>query len=349
MNSAVRHAVQGRTDTPRLSVVVPAHDAASSISHALGAILASDLPGHDLELIVVDDASTDMTAAIARKSTDRVVQLRGEPRGPAFARNRGFEAASADIIAFVDADVCVHPDALRRCIGHFRDDPSLAAVFGSYDDRPSDPAFVSQYRNLLHHYVHQRGGGPTGSFWAGCGAVRRQPFCEAGMFDETTYARPAIEDVELGYRLHARGHRLLLDPLIQGTHRKSWTLITMLRADFLHRGVPWTRLLLSRRAMLAGGGLSVGSGDKLSTALVALFAASAFGATVLGHLIAGAVALTCLLLFFILNRDLIGWFRRKRGVFFAARAFGMHLLYHANNVASVTYGTATYFLRPSRA
>lgn len=349
MNSAVRPATHRIAGTPALSVVVPAHNAASSTSNVLEAILASDLPEHDLELIVVDDASTDLTAAIARKSTDRVIAIRGEPRGPAFARNRGFESARADIVAFVDADVCVRSDALRRCIEHFGDDPSLAAVFGSYDDTPSDPAFVSQYRNLLHHYVHQRGKGPASSFWAGCGAVRRQPFIEAGMFDEKTYTRPAIEDVELGYRLHAKGHRLLLDPLIQGTHRKSWKLIPMLRSDFLNRGVPWIRLLLSRRTMPGSEGLSVGSADKLSAAFVALFAASALAAILLCHLIAGAVALACLVLFFIVNRDLILWFRQKRGVFFAVRAFGMHLLYHANNVASVTYGTITYFLRPARA
>lgn len=217
---------------PLISIVVPAHNAESLLPHCLNAILSNDLPRERWELIVVDDASTDGTAAIASGVADKVIPLAGPPRGPAYARNRGFEAARADIVAFIDADVCIHADVLSRFTARFSEDDELGAVLGSYDDEPSAPGFVSQYRNLLHHYVHQRNAGYARSFWAGCGAVQRQPFIEAGMFDENRYGRPQIEDVELGYRMHDKGHRLLLDPLILGQHRKRWTLGGMVHSDF---------------------------------------------------------------------------------------------------------------------
>jgi cellulose synthase/poly-beta-1,6-N-acetylglucosamine synthase-like glycosyltransferase len=332
---------------PLISVVVPAHDAELLLPYCLEAIVSSDLPRAKWELIVVDDASGDATAAVAATIADKVVDLNGRPRGPAFARNRGFEAARGDVVAFVDADVCIHPDVLSRFVALFRDDDRLGAVLGSYDDEPSVPAFVSQYRNLLHHYVHQRNAGYARSFWAGCGAVRRESFVEAGMFDENRYGRPQIEDVELGYRMHDKGHRLLLDPAILGTHRKRWTLGGMIRSDFSHRGVPWTHLLLQRGEFLGGQSLSVGTGDKLSVAMVGLFAVCVLLLIVFHNMLAVSATILCLVILLVLNRQLIGWYSRKRGIRFAAGAFVMHIVYHATNVASVAYGAATHFLGSS--
>ena len=68
--------------------------------------------------------------------------------------------------------------------------------------------FVSQYKNLFHHFVHQDASGTATSFWAGCGAIRRDIFLRLGGFN-TAYKRPSIEDIELGYRLTRAGHRIV--------------------------------------------------------------------------------------------------------------------------------------------
>jgi len=332
---------------PLISVVVPAHNAEAVLGNCLNAVKASDLPRSAWELIVVDDASTDDTVAVAERAADKVISLHGMARGPAYARNRGFESAKAEIVAFVDADVCIHADVLSRFLADFRDDDKLGAVLGSYDDQPSAPAFVSQYRNLLHHYVHQRNAGYARSFWAGCGAVRRRPFLEAGMFDEKRYGRPQIEDVELGYRMHDKGHRLLLDPLILGQHQKRWTLGGMVHSDFTHRGVPWTHLLLERGELLGGHSLSVGAGDKLSAGMVGVLGLCVVSLVVFHNVAALSATVLAIAMLVVLNRDLIAWYARKRGVGFASRAFVMHLIYHANNVASVAYGSVTHFLGSS--
>jgi hypothetical protein len=70
----------------------------------------------------------------------------------------------------------LHPDAVERVRRHFGVDQSLQALFGSYDDRPAAAGVVSRFRNLLHHHTHTSQPGPACTFWAGCGAVRRERF-----------------------------------------------------------------------------------------------------------------------------------------------------------------------------
>ncbi len=78
-------------------------------------------------------------------------------RGPAFARNLGAKFASGDVLVFLDSDVCVHHNTLQKIRASFDDDPELDALIGSYDSMPQSQDFLSQYRNLMHCYVHQTG------------------------------------------------------------------------------------------------------------------------------------------------------------------------------------------------
>ena len=74
-------------------------------------------------------------------------------------------------LLFLDADVCIHEDTVSRIRERFQADPSLGAVFGSYDDAPEAPGVVSQFRNLLHCYIHHTSRHRATTFWAGCGAM----------------------------------------------------------------------------------------------------------------------------------------------------------------------------------
>ncbi len=131
------------------------------------------------------------------------------------------------------------PTRSGRFTSVFTNEPDVSAVFGAYDTQPEAPQLVSQYRNLLHHFVHSQSAGEAETFWGGCGAIRREVFLEAGRYDEWSYPRPQIEDVELGHRVRALGHRILLRPEIQCTHLKRWTL----------RGCRDRRLPRSRRSL----------------------------------------------------------------------------------------------------
>lgn len=224
-----------------VSVVVPVFNGGEDFDRCLGAVLQSDWP--DFECIVVDDASTDELAAeIAGRHGARLLRLQ-QRGGPALARNEGVKVARGEVIFFTDADVLLHPDAISEAMRAFESDADLAAVFGSYDDTPGHGSFLSRYRNLYHHWNHQVSNEEASTFWTGCGAIRRDIFVEMGGFS-TDYARPSIEDIELGYRLRVAGYRIRLLKSMLGTHLKQWKFWDMIRTDIFRRGIPWTELLL---------------------------------------------------------------------------------------------------------
>ena len=211
-------------DTLLLSVIVSVRDSGSTLGEALAAIRASDLPRTSYEIIVVDDASTDGSVAIAARYADTVVRLSGRGSGPGYARNRGVELARGEVVAFVDDDVAVRPDTLPRMLATLVERPDIDAVSASRDENAGAPNFVSQYWNLLLRFGEQRHSGRCAQFAAGCGAVRRSAFLLAGMYDEWRFATACLESVELGERLLGAGNGVLLSSELKVTHLKRWDL-----------------------------------------------------------------------------------------------------------------------------
>jgi GT2 family glycosyltransferase len=228
-----------------ISVIIPVHNAAAHLEACLTRL--AEFPVAPLECIVVDDGSTDLSAGVARRFGAKVISTGGRS-GPARARNLGAKAAVGEILFFIDSDVCVHADTLERVRENFREDPSLDALIGCYDATPASEDFLSQYKNLMHCFVHQRSRRDACTFWSGCGAIRRDVFLSFAGFDES-YERPAIEDIELGYRLRTAGRKVILDKELLVTHLKQWTFWGLLKTDIMDRGIPWTELILRDRYM----------------------------------------------------------------------------------------------------
>jgi hypothetical protein len=270
--------------------------------------------------------------AAADASPEQVIVVT-EGAGPAAARNAGAGDAEGDVIVFVDADVLPHADAFTRIRTAFEEDPRLTALFGSYDDSPADPGVVSQFRNLLHHHVHQQGAGEATTFWAGLGAVRAEAFRAAGGFDAERYPLPSVEDIDLGTRLAGRGGKLVLDPLLQGTHLKRWTLSDMVRTDFSQRGVPWVELLL--RHGTGASALNLGWRHRVSAA-AAVFSAVA---VVRGRPV-GAILGVCALV--ALNAELYDLLLTKGGRGAAAAGVGLHTVHHVTGALAVPVGVARH-------
>lgn len=226
--------------SPTISVVIPAYNASRTLGACLEALAASQTT--PLECIIVDDGSTDDTVAIARRFGVKIISSEGR-RGPAHARNLGARAAAGEVVFFMDSDICVHPNAISRLVDGFMADPGVDAIIGSYDESPQQQDVLSMYRNLMHRYVHQHGKEEASTFWSGCGAIWRRVFLKFGGFDES-YRRPAIEDIELGYRLVGAGHRIRLDHGLEVKHLKQWTFVNLIKTDIFDRGMPWTELIL---------------------------------------------------------------------------------------------------------
>jgi GT2 family glycosyltransferase len=325
--------------TPTVTVVVPAHGASEDLWASLAAIRAAS-PAAD-EIIVADDGSPAALASDIAQRPDLagITVVRHERKGgPGAARNLAARAARGDILFFVDADVVIPSDAIGRVARDLAERPEYCAVFGSYDETPARRDFLSQYKNLFHYYIHQIAEEEAGTFWAGCGAIRRDVFLAAGGFDADRYPLPSIEDIELGTRLRRAGHRILLDKKLHAKHLKRWDLRTLLVADIARRAIPWTQLILEQGSLPSD--LNLRASHRASAALVALLVL-ALAALVWRPLRALGVIAACLAGVVLLNLDFYRFFLRLRGPWFAARVLPMHLLYYLySGVTFVTLSIA---------
>lgn len=291
-----------------LSAIVPATDSPATLELAVQAIrAAADSPD---ELIVVTECALP---------------------GAGAARNAGARQATGDVLVFVDADVLVAPDAFARIRSAFASDHGLAALFGSYDADPPRAGLVSDFRNLLHHHVHQSDPGEASTFWTGLGAVRRHLFEEITGFDEQ---RDALEDIELGMRLLDLGARIVLDPELQGKHLKRTTLRRMLYTDVQLRGAPWTALLLERRS--APSALNLSWANRLSA--LASVAGAGWLVRRRPRRVLGAAAVLV-----ALNRRLYVLLWRRSGPLGAGTGVLLHALHHLAGIAALPLGVYRYF------
>ncbi|MCB0289916.1 MAG: glycosyltransferase [Calditrichaeota bacterium] len=322
---------------PSVSMIIPVYNGGEKFLRCLASVQAA-APAAD-EIIVVADGGTAHTPCLDTMSDIVVLETRTQG-GPGKARNLGAAQARGDILFFVDADVTIEPDTIGKLREIFRNRPDVAALFGSYDDAPSEDNFLSQYRNLLHHYVHQNAREEASTFWGACGAIRRDIFRDLGGFDEKKYDRPCIEDIELGYRVKLAGHRILLYKSLQIKHLKKWDMHSIIKTDFFQRALPWTELLLNNRQFM--NDLNVDTANRLSVAgimgLLLALVLSTWQSAFLG------LALIFSLILLYLNRPLYDFFRRKRGFWFALKTIPWHWLYFFYSGLAFAVGLTRHYL-----
>jgi glycosyltransferase involved in cell wall biosynthesis len=155
----------------KVTVIIPFHRNLHHLGESVTAARRS-MPG--AELLIAADGAVDDCRALAAAAGAQVVVVPG-PSGPAVARNRAAALASGDVLAFVDADVVVAPDALPGMCRLLEVETGLDGVFGAYDLFPPERNFMSQYKNLSHAYVHEVGNTRASTFWAGLGPSARTP------------------------------------------------------------------------------------------------------------------------------------------------------------------------------
>lgn len=322
-----------------ISIIMPVYNGHDFIVRSLPPLVAMMQRGEVREVIVVDDSSTDDTATLAAELGARVIPSGGR-LGPGAARNQAAEQAVGDILWFVDADVIIHDDAANYMHEGFAE-PGVVAVFGSYDDRPPAQNFLSQYKNLVHHFYHHRGRKEASTFWAGCGAVRKDAFLAIGGFNVERYKRPSIEDIELGYRLREAGGKILLIPELQSTHLKVWRFINLIHTEVICRAIPWARLMISQTGIVDD--LNVSSGERLRAALAGVLLLVLTGA-VFGLLPWWLLLLTMAAAGFA-NSSLLSLFYRRKGLLFAIRGLLFHQLYYLYSSFAFVYSWLEYRVR----
>ncbi|MCK4843929.1 MAG: glycosyltransferase, partial [Dehalococcoidia bacterium] len=190
---------------PFVSVVIPAHNEEEYLPLCLESIRRQDYAG-GYEIIVVDNASKDDTAEIALAWGARVVS---ENRtSPACARQSGVEAATGEIIAFIDADTQAPAYWLSAIVSRFVQEPETVVISGPYAYFDAGriariASYAGNFINIITDHLFRRAFGKGGAVW-GCNfAVRRSALLEVGGFD--TSIRFYGEEYELSLRLRRAG------------------------------------------------------------------------------------------------------------------------------------------------
>ena len=211
-----------------VTLVIPGRNCANTIKQCLGSVLP--LLGGPLlkEILFVDDGSTDATASIV--TSYPVTVIKGEGRGPAAARNLGLEAATTDLVWFIDSDCVAAPDALKILHQHLKES-DIAGVGGSYLNMNTD----STLSCLIHEEIvsrHLRMPEYV-NFLASFNILfRKQVLQELGGFDEKFLK---AQDAELSYRVREAGYRMKFDMGSHVGHFHATRLNSYLTTQF-HQG-----------------------------------------------------------------------------------------------------------------
>ncbi len=195
---------------PRISVVIPAYQAADCIHHALDSVFAQTCPAY--EVIVVNDGSPDseMLKVALRPYDGRIVYREQENRGPSAARNLGVVTARGDFVAFLDSDDIWMPHHLEHQTALLKKDPSLGLVYADSilvkGDVPVARAFKLEpqaWPVTIENLLAEKCTVGTSSTVAS-----RQALIDAGLFDER-FRR--CEDFDLWVRMRFQGVRMGYD------------------------------------------------------------------------------------------------------------------------------------------
>jgi GT2 family glycosyltransferase len=314
-----------------ISVVVPAFRAEALLPRVLAPLMAMQARGEVTEVIVVDDRSPDRTAEVARGLGARVLTT-PQNGGPGLARNLAAREAVGDILWFVDSDVIAWDDGAAKVRAAFAD-PEVAAVFGSYDSAPDGQHWFSRYKNLMHRFYHQNAQRDAQTFWAGCGAVRKDMFLKIGGFDVETYRVPSIEDIELGYRIRHAGGRISVDPTLLGKHLKVWTPRSAIHTDIFRRALPWSRLMISREGV--HNDLNTSHGEKAKAVLAGLLILSVLALPFAPGLWPATLALAVIVI--AANWAFARFMYTNGGLGFAAATLAYHQIYYVYSAAAFAW------------
>jgi glycosyltransferase involved in cell wall biosynthesis len=222
-----------RSDPSLLTVVIPARNEAARIGPLVRAVLAQDARGRSIEVIVVDDGSTDGTAATARAAGARVLQLDAarENGNPAIGRNRGAALAKGDPIVFLDADCIPADDWLGRLLDeHARG----AEVVGGSLDLPSDLGLTARcdYYCGWYHVHSRRQGGEVSNHPPGNLSVRRNVFARAGGFTEQQPIAYSHEELAWQAAVRQAGGRIVFVPQARVYHYNRPGFGNLLRRNY---------------------------------------------------------------------------------------------------------------------
>ena len=184
-----------------ISVVIPVFNGEKFIARAINSVLDQTFPAN--EIIVVDDGSTDNTAAVVRSYGDRVRYFIQKNSGPGAARNLGIKNASSQWIAFLDADDEYLPHKLQSQVNFLKDNPAVKWCSGKYiKNVDSQPSGQVEYTPSPGHYLlyqdYFQATLDKHHAWTGTVIAQKQVLLDCGLFRQDTHYG---EDLDLWWKI----------------------------------------------------------------------------------------------------------------------------------------------------
>jgi glycosyltransferase involved in cell wall biosynthesis len=212
-----------------VSVVVPVYNSEKTLEACIQSLLDIDHPKGSMELIFVDNGSTDSTPEILKRYADKIILLSEKKRGPAAARNRGIKAATCGIIAFTDSDCVVDKSWLRELVKPL-EDPAVGITGGKILAKQPCNEIEKFGEDIHDHYKALNIYKPPYAItmnWAS----RLSTLKEAGLFDEGLLRG---EDSDLSYRICQAGYKMAYVPEAVICHENEKGLKGLFMEGFAH-------------------------------------------------------------------------------------------------------------------
>lgn len=324
---------------PKVSVIIPVHNGEKVIGRCLDAVFRSRYP--ELEVVVVDDCSTDRTTEICRRYPVKLVELR-EHAGVSKARNTGARNASGEVLLFIDADCIMLEDTIERMI-ETKLRTGAEIVGGTYTRLPEDShSFFSTFQSVYVNYCESRNPEEPDYVATHCMAVEREVFMKLGGFIEGSYIGVAasVEDVEFCHRAKRAGYRVVMNPDAQVRHVFNFNLRRSLR-NAVKKSMYWTMYSLDNRDITQDSGAA---SKELKLNVACYFASLLLlGAALLLHPIAALPVAPLYALNLYASRGFFRALHETSGVSFMLKGIAYYtLLYPAAVGAGASAGVLRY-------
>jgi GT2 family glycosyltransferase len=316
----------------RARVVIPTFKSTRTIRQVVDAVLQSeDCPG--IEIVVVDDGRNGDLRQLLSETPVTIVGTGGSGSA-AMARNRGALGWGGRFLCFVDADVVVDTQCLKKLLTPIEEGRADATV-GNYSKDVAGLTFSSRYKQLYISAVYERRSGYLrNEFWTAVSAIDTAVFSDLNGFD-VSFRGACGEDVELGKRLTKNGYRIQAVPDALGHHRNSLSIPGLLRND-------WRKGLMAMRGNARFDRSISDNRHATRRDMVAVALAAAVGIAIvaaLGYSTSPTILMACALAigYFLTRIDILRAVS-SQGALFVVRAAGLMYLLDLVRVACVAAG-----------
>jgi glycosyltransferase involved in cell wall biosynthesis len=318
-----------------ISIVIPTFNAERFMPGLLDSIFKHGID--DMEVIIVDDCSSDRTIEIAKRYPVRIIQME-KNSGPAKARNRGVREAKGDIIFFLDSDVIVMQGAIREIKDYFKKNPSAKCVIGVCSTEPLNHGFVPRYMAMFE-YIHLTSvkDGMVSVFAPRCGAVRKDFFQKIGGYNES-YRGADVEDFELARRINNT------DPIVLNTKimvKHQFADFRQAFRNYFKRTVMWIHLFFREKKLDNAGPTAPSNGI---AAICSFMSILSLLSTVFLPLMLYAFVFF-ITVFFLSNLKWWNFMRRQAGLSFSLKALFLNYILGINIVIAGFYALLIYPFR----